>query len=111
MVKGVKIVNLLQLHLVLVLQVDWLGCLCAANVSGVELDLIWIAHVQKRLPCLSIFGCEEFHKPTIKSKFGGKPFCATTCVKSSLTSELSRLSAEVEKCETLTIEHEELQDF
>ena len=32
-------------------------------------------------------------------------------VKSSLTSELSRLSAEVEKCETLTIEHEELQEL
>merc|ERR550534_2927373 len=32
-------------------------------------------------------------------------------VKSSLTSELSRLSAEVEKFETLTIEHEELQEL
>ena len=32
-------------------------------------------------------------------------------VKSSLTSELTRLSAEAEKCETLTIEHEELQEL
>ena len=32
-------------------------------------------------------------------------------VKSTLTSELTRLSAEAEKCETLTIEHEELQEL
>merc|ERR550534_2206460 len=32
-------------------------------------------------------------------------------VKSNLTSELTKLSAEAEKCETLTIEHEELQEL
>merc|ERR1712228_1027635 len=30
-------------------------------------------------------------------------------IKSNLTSELTRLSAEAEKCENLTIEHEDLQ--